>query len=214
VKIPTVVLLALTLTGLVSPPPALAAPSISSTFDVASHAVLFASHQTPARLVQASDVDFVARSTSRFVQAIALGTLPSYTHLDSIVDETTYSYQCFNFPSKIGAPPVPTPCPPAAKLVMGPILKSLRTNFASATALTVSRNAIAIANAKGRALSAKDLIMAVNQVSNVSLPTTPTFASGDGPKVHFAVTDGGGAVTQVCVKEPTQRLGSPMPAAC
>jgi hypothetical protein len=86
--------------------------------------------------------------------------------------------------------------------------------------METSRNAVAMAAAKGRAVSGADVAKSFTS-SRFRFVTTPAFKAGQGGKVtfvnQFKMTSDSGSVTEnvhVCVKFPTTEAGIPFQVHC
>jgi hypothetical protein len=203
----------LMLTSITSSAVNAAKPSFVSA--VAEYAFSTASHEKPARAVSATDLSNAVATKSNVTTltvtlGVNLGDIPSYPRLAIFIDSATFKNICVHFSNVVGKRPYLIACPQMAIALWQE----------APSVMEVSRNAVAMAAAKGRAVSGADVAKSFTK-SRFHFVTTPAFKTGQGGKVTFVsrlkMTSDSGSVTEnvhVCVKFPTTEAGIPFQVHC
>jgi len=89
------------------------------------------------------------------------------------------------------------------------VISGARGNTAIASAMSVSRDAVAIAAQSNLAVSSGNLTTAAGEASGVTVSSN-IGAAGSGGVAKFAVVTAGGNSVNVCVTEPTAVNGTPV----
>ena len=190
-----------------------AKPSFVSA--VAEYAYSTASHEKPARAVSATDLSNAVATkmnvtTSTVTLEANLGDIPSYPRLAMFINSATFKNTCVSFSNVVGKSPYLIACPQLAIALW----------LEAPSVMDVSRSAVAMAAAKGQAVSGADVAKSFTK-SRFHFVTAPAFKAGQGGKVKFVsqlkMTSGSGSVTEtvyVCVKFPTTLAGIPIQVHC
>ena len=89
------------------------------------------------------------------------------------------------------------------------VITGARTNVAVSSAMSVSRDAVAIAAQSNTAVASANLTTAALEATGVSVSSN-IGAAGSGGTAKFAVVTAGGTSVNVCVTEPTAVNGTPI----
>jgi hypothetical protein len=149
-------------------------------------------------------------TTSTVTLEANLGDIPSYPRLALFINSVTFKNTCVSFSNVVGKPPYLIACPQLAIALW----------LEAPSVMDVSRSAVAMAAAKGQAVSGADVAKSFTK-SRFHFVTAPAFKAGQGGKLKFVsqlkMTSGSGSVTEtvhVCVKFPTTLAGIPIQVHC
>lgn len=177
---------------------------------VADYAFVTATHSKPSHAVTATDLlnadETKAPATSDVSLVANIGDIFSYPRLAVFSNSTTFTQSCVNFPNRVGRRPNEIKCP----------LRALALWWDQQPVLNGSREAVAFAETKGRAVSGSDVGHFLSG-SNVHIVGNPSFKSGQGGLVRFAVKSKINKTLEsgyICVDFPRTEAGIPRQVAC
>ena len=187
-------------------------PAASSmVLSIAEYAVATATHDRPAHVVSAADVNNAVATLRSLNSQLALqynlGNLLGAPQQIAFFDGATYKFICADFPGSIGRQPKIVPCSS----------KATATWETLPFVLIQSRKAVATAASHGRAVAGADVVAAIGSGSTTSLAPKPTFLAGQGGKARFVTKVKMGTTTftfVICVKFPKTAYGIPLQVAC
>jgi hypothetical protein len=186
------------------------AASTPVSIAIARYAAATAAHGRPRHAVDAADVANAVATT--LVNTAGLGLvfnldqLPGLSREIGLVNPTTYRWTCILFPDRVGAAPRVVAC--SASTMLMPAM--------AISALDMSRNVVAAAARRGRAVDGAEVAKAAS-ADHQRLVAVPKFRSGEGGRVKFVgkgKTDGGTSTVYVCVLMPKTPYGIPVQVAC
>ena len=193
-----------------SAPVGAATPS-SVALSIAKYAVATATHDRPAHVVTAADVSnavgLSSVNTRRLFLLFNLDDVVGFSRVVLLFDQKLFTDTCVDFPNTVGGAPRVIPCPHEAQGLWN----------SRAGVMSASNDAIAVAAARGHAVSGADVVKA-NAAWHLSLIPKPTFAAGQGGKVKFGtlveMPPNVKFTVYICVEFPKTAYGIPVQVAC
>ena len=186
------------------------ASSFPSALVIAKYAVATATHDEPAHVVTAADVNNAVATLTTLKSTLILeynvSNLLGVPWEAGWLNSSTYTWTCVRFPNSIAGSPRIVPCSSEAQVAW----------LTLPNVLNLSRKVVAAAASHNKAVSGSEITSAANSMK-ISLFTKPTFLSGQGGKVRF-VTElkmkSNTIKTFICIQFPRTAYGIPVQVSC